>query len=44
MPPNVTSTGVVGPNKLPVIVTKVSTGPEIGLSVMMGVTVNVFEA
>ena len=39
-----TATGVVGSNKLPVIVTEVSTGPEIGLSVMVGVTVNAFEA
>lgn len=38
------ATGVVGSNKLKVLVTKASTGPEIGLNIMMGVTVNVFEA
>lgn len=43
-PPKVMVTTELGENPMPVILTAVPTGPEVGLSVMTGPTVNVFEA
>ena len=43
-PPKVKETVELGENPVPVISTGVPKGPKVGLSVMAGPTVNVFEA